>query len=298
MVRLHLEEVRHEKQLLLDKFAEFCEEHNLHYTLAYGTLLGAIRDKGWIPWDDDVDVAMLREDWNRFFSLYSNEDNSRFKVVNNVINPDVHTKIGYIYDEFTHMKPRNSTEFIGFNAIQIDIYPIDCIPSGRIQQKLFINHSRLLCWMAKLADIPGGNPGGNRSIHKIVLATFINFIMRPMNANWFIALLRKHNDKYNRKFSTTQKMNGMVNMLCTTEIPRPIVPYKTYTEFIKVEYNGKEYSAVKNYDGYLRARYGDYMSPPSAEQRECHTYNSEEYYIDDEYYIRQPQKSNPYAKEW
>ena len=81
-------------------------------------------------------------------------------------------------------------------------------------------------------------------------------------------------------------------------MPKAIVPYKSYKELEKIEFSGKCYLAVKDYDPYLKTCYGEYMIPPSDSKKQCYTYNSEEYYIEDEYYQPLPRIINPYADEW
>ena len=64
---------------ILKDVAHFCDTHDIRYVLAYGTMLGAVRHKGFIPWDDDIDIMMPRDDYNRFIKTY-NEHNSRYQV--------------------------------------------------------------------------------------------------------------------------------------------------------------------------------------------------------------------------
>ena len=298
MKRMNLTEVRNEKKRILDHFAEFCESNGIKYSIAYGTMLGAIRHGGWIPWDDDVDVILLREEWDRFFNLYDNEQNDRFKVVNNKIDQRVHTKIGYMYDTYTHMKPRNNAEFTGFNAIQIDIYPLDCIPAPGLKRDIFMGRTRLLGILAKLSDISSGNPGGNRTRTKIILASIICIVMKPFNASWFIQRQTTLAHKYDKKFTSEEKDNNDVNMLCTNIRQMPIVPYSIMTEHTKIDFEGTSYCMIKDYDTFLKARYGKYMDLPPEGQRNCYTYNTEEYYIEDRYYEEAPKTESPYVDEW
>ncbi len=298
MRRLNLSEVRNEKQKILDHFVRFCDTNDIKYSIAYGTMLGAVRHGGWIPWDDDIDVILLREEWNKFFSLYNNEKEERFKVVNNAIDKSVHTKIGYMYDVHTHMKPRNSDTFEDFNAIQIDIYPLDCIPKNRIARCVFMGRTRMLGILAKMADLPAGNPGGNRSRAKIILANIVNVVMKPWDASWFIRRQTKVAQKYDLRFSEKEKLLNDVNMLCTNIKQMPLIPYTTMREFTDISFEGKVYKMVSDYDSFLRRRYGNYMELPPKSQRVCYTYNTEEYYIAEEYYESAESIHNDYIDEW
>ena len=80
---LSLAEIKELELQMLSVFSEFCEAHNLTYYLCGGTLLGAIRHKGFIPWDDDIDVCMPRADYDKFIELYSQLDNSIYEVRSN-----------------------------------------------------------------------------------------------------------------------------------------------------------------------------------------------------------------------
>ena len=80
MRSIPIEELKLLQREVLDDIVQFCQEHGLRYTLAYGTLLGALRHKGYIPWDDDIDIHMPRPDYEKFLSLYNNR-NSDYSVV-------------------------------------------------------------------------------------------------------------------------------------------------------------------------------------------------------------------------
>lgn len=87
-----IEELKLLQREILDDIVQFCEEHGLRYFLAYGTLLGALRHKGYIPWDDDIDIHMPRPDYERFLTLY-NERNCDYRVVTHDIERRYHVPL-------------------------------------------------------------------------------------------------------------------------------------------------------------------------------------------------------------
>lgn len=280
--KLSYDEVKREKEKILIHFDEFCKRNGIRYSLAYGTLLGAIRHKGWIPWDDDIDVTLLREDYDRLISLYNNQQEDRFKIVTNDIDNRVSTKIAYLYDEKTAMKPRNQEWFDEFSAIQIDIYPLDILPKNRFMEKLFICNTRLLCLLAVLSDLKPGNPGGSRSKKKIIASYLIHFFMKPLKTCKIIKRHRKTAAKYSYKYSN--KSECKVTMLSTYLGPLPRLNYSDMCEMTSVIFNGRDYPALKNYDKYLTSRYGNYMELPPEDKRVAYTFLTEEYYIKEEFY--------------
>ena len=280
--KLNFDEVKREKEKILLHFDEFCKKNNIRYSLAYGTLLGAIRHNGWIPWDDDIDVTLLREDYNKLMDLYNNQKEDRFKIVNNDIDNSVSTKIAYLYDEKTAMKPRNQEYFDDFNAIQIDIYPLDILPQNRFVEKIFISYTRLLCLLAVLSDLKPGNPSGSRSKKKIVASYLIYFFMKPFKTSKIIKKHHKVAAKYSYKYSN--KKNSKVTMLSTYLEPLPKINYYDMCDITNVIFNGRYYPALRNYDKYLTSRYGNYMELPPENKRVAYTFLTEEYYIKKEFY--------------
>ena len=102
MQYLEKEEIKEIQLALLDYIDETCKKHDIPYFLSYGTMLGAIRHKGMIPWDDDIDIMMPRDDYNRFIKLY-NDHNPRYQVYS-IENDDSYTyTMAKVFDQETVM---------------------------------------------------------------------------------------------------------------------------------------------------------------------------------------------------
>ena len=104
---------------ILQNVHDFCMKHDIKYTLAYGTLLGAVRHGGYIPWDDDIDIAMLRPDYERFMQEYKNDI---YKFTECRLDKDVHIGFGKVEDTRTIVIEGGNTKNLG---VSIDVFPID-----------------------------------------------------------------------------------------------------------------------------------------------------------------------------
>lgn len=120
----------------LSWFNDFCQKHGLKYCLFYGTLLGAVRHRGFIPWDDDVDVIMLREDYSRFCELMRDQaDDARYRFYAPEINEHYFYPFGKLIDSHTELV-ENTTDCGVRMGVFIDIFPFDDdIADERISKK-------------------------------------------------------------------------------------------------------------------------------------------------------------------
>lgn len=106
---------------ILKDVAHFCDTHDIRYVLAYGTMLGAVRHKGFIPWDDDIDIMMPRDDYNRFIKLYNNH-NPRYQVYS-IENDDKYTyTMARIFDQETVMVDNTLWRNFDKAGVFIDIF--------------------------------------------------------------------------------------------------------------------------------------------------------------------------------
>lgn len=237
-------------QDILDYVTEFCDKNEITYWLDSGTLLGAVRHKGFIPWDDDIDICMLRDDYNKFLELFKKNLDKRYRVLNDTEDSD-----------YTHpfTKVLSTLHFCGSseiknNGIWIDIFPMD-----------YYNKE----FYEELSEF--GSLRGKRIKNKRKLKEKVNiFVKIKLLLEQRIIKIKR--DKLKRKLLKAQNL-GKKEIL---KYPLSIVIAPENIEYIdvfpikKVIFEGKKYSSPFNFDIYLKKLYGDYMQLPKKENRVPH----------------------------
>ena len=251
---IRIEDIWAAEQSILDEIDRVCKENGLRYSLAYGTLLGAVRHKGFIPWDDDVDIFMPREDYERLKEIWSDTAAEGF------ILQDCESDGGPA-NNFVKIRKDNTT-FIMFEeerdrayhkGIYVDIFPVDRLAPGRIGkavQKLLFAVNLLFS-----RGYQSGTGGAVGFVEKILLG-----IVRRKNykrlSRWAGRRSRRWNNTANNRVCA-----------CTLQGCKRILPADMFDEMKTVSFSGREYPAVKDADAMLRIIYGDYMQLPPEEER-------------------------------
>lgn len=246
---------------ILRKVDELCKAHHLKYFMSDGTLLGAVRHKGYIPWDDDLDIWMPRKDYEKLEQIMNHED-SCYKVVNHK-----NTK-GYIYafgkavDTRTILK-----ENIEVNCpmgIYVDIFPYDGLPGENKED--YIKHVRKCLYLEKqryrgfqsFKGVKGNHTTGNTK-------RFVFWAVRRLiGGKNFIRMVDRLSQRY--------PVEGAkyVGCLVGGYKEKDMMPAEIFSEAVELEFEGEHFRAPKGYDTYLTIEYGDYMTLPPVEQRVTH----------------------------
>ena len=137
------EELRKIQLDLLQKTADFCESNGLRYFLCGGTLIGAVRHKGYIPWDDDIDIAMPRSDYEKFISIFNRPQNY-YQVMSFETNPDYAYAFAKVYDNRTILKELHYKGTIG---AYIDVFPADAVKDAAQIRKIMLLAQQIARWM-------------------------------------------------------------------------------------------------------------------------------------------------------
>lgn len=266
MKRIETEELKAIQLQILSEVCSFCEQWNIQYWLDNGTLLGAIRHKGYIPWDDDIDIGMLREDYDRFMNLF-NQYNSRYKFYCIENNPKFLYPHGKVLDTETVLyEPNKQGNKLSVN---IDVFVYDNAPNEDKQvAKMYDRRDKY----RRLQELrcAKNKPRGN--IIRRMCVYFIRGVLHFFPKNYFIKKILKNSKRYiNVETKRVGNFTSYARIACDKSI---------FNEFIKVEFEGKEYNAPIGYDAWLRAFYKDYMTLPPEEKRVSH--HTFEAYIEEE----------------
>ncbi|MBQ6066465.1 MAG: LicD family protein [Clostridia bacterium] len=239
---------------ILDALDAFCKENNLTYFLTGGTLLGAIRHKGFIPWDDDVDVALPRKDYERLFELWNNEGN-RFQLLRPTKDTLTGVHIALLRDSETTCIYDYAVDYDICHGLKIDIEPIDGCPDGRLGQKLQWFFCQVFALMAA-QRIPNQGTESLKKRAKTLLSIF-----RGKRIRYFL-------------FHFAEKMVERYSMDKCSKVRIAyayIFDKEIFSEQIFTEYEGRQFPIPKGYDVYLKRLYKDYMQFPPEDDRKPRT---------------------------
>ena len=243
--------------IIAQEIHKICEENNIEYFMDGGTQLGAIRHGGFIPWDDDFDIGMKREEYERFIRVCDMVlDKTKF-YLETCEDSGYGFSFSKIHLNGTAIIENFSQEANVHHGIFVDIFPYDNLPDSKIKRRLFLLENHIL---KNLIWVKAGY--GGQIQRKKVSYLFFKFVGKPFSINKMKAL-REH---------LIRKYNNLKTYQCFTSD----YPYN----FLKSEWlnNRKKYSfenclfwGLKDYDVFLQTLYGDYMTLPPEEKRKVHS---------------------------
>ena len=250
-----LEEL-HQKQLsMLECFDKFCRENGLTYFLAYGTLIGAIRHKGFIPWDDDVDIWMKREDYDRFVSF--TKINETLRIVTKENSQGYYHPYSYcnVTDTETIMDEHITKKETG-KGVFLDIFPLDTLPGDYDDALKYLKRCRRMAQIQSCCV--NKPPKGIKGVIKRVIALCVNWDKMYID-------LQNEARKYQGKKS---QYIGVPTFVWNPA--KETLGTKDFECAIECEFEGKRLLIPVGYDKILTMLYGDYMTPPSVDMQKGH----------------------------
>ena len=261
MIELDKEQLRELQLIELEMLIEvdrICKKCNIKYAIAGGTLLGAVRHQGFIPWDDDADVGMLREEYEKFRMACETElDHTRFYFQDNRNTEGYRWGYGKLRRKNTIFLREHQEHMPYEQGVFIDIFPRDSVPDGTFARKIhkfkcFCIRKALWSEVGKIADKRRG------------MRLWFQLLNR-MAGSKIYKIYDKLVEKSNRK--PTQLVRNL-----TFPVPNDKDGYlrQWYMESVELEFEGHMFMVNKCYKDWLEQEFGDYMKLPPVEKRKVH----------------------------
>lgn len=259
MKELSLQELKEIEFEILKVFDSFCKENNIRYFLSHGTLLGAIRYKKFIPWDDDVDVLVPREDYNRLLSLY--QDNERYRLF--AFEKDQNYR--YPYAKLCDMTTRKDEPSYNNGVVlgvDMDIFPLDAWDDSLEKAKREVKSQRKAMFrlgLTKLKKPDSLNPI-KRFVKGVVMA-----LCKMRGSEHYLRKLIKGSQAYKNAEAVY-----LGNKAWCVYGERDIIPAEVFANSVEIEFEGERFPAPADWDKYLTCLYGDYLPEPPKEKQKTH----------------------------
>ncbi len=250
---LNLREIQQYSLDVLLDIVSVCDSHHIEYMLFYGTLLGAVRHKGFIPWDDDVDIAMLRKDYEKFLQVYPKTGHHRYQLLTN---KDKSYLLPYAKVNDTKTVSYMNQVELGY-GVSVDIFPIDLESMDEKKAyQMFLRQKKLSDVISKFSVID--KYSGIKS--KIKYFLYRSGAIRLLTCK-AIHLAQKYNQ--------TDSTFAACNIAPVGDLfERQLLSWLTNLE--RIEFEGYFFKAPKDFDAILKNQYGDYMVPPPQEKQVSH----------------------------
>lgn len=246
---------------MMDAFHALCQAHGLKYYLWAGTMLGAVRHQGFIPWDDDMDVAMPREDLELLLQNWQSWLPQPYEIDSFRTNPDNPSECAKLIDSSTTLIERKGVSSL--RGIYIDIFPLDEVPKSAVKRR----------WLALQAAVLG----------RLLYYHARDPYRHGHGASSWVPLAVQHltsSDKLHhrlRRVMTQAQGSGSGLLLDYDDGIRGVVTADVIGQGTPIVFEGRQYMGVDNPQSYLSTKYGpDYMTPPAENQRRMHNF----YYLD------------------
>lgn len=248
---------------ILNYFDSVCKKNDIHYSLGYGTLIGAARHKGFIPWDDDIDVIVPQDDYLRLLKLPEFNGVTQSRYLLHTFETEEKFNERYSYPFAKLMDEETSAEYIRTKDVGgafIDVFPVTGLPKG---QKAIEKHFDILAKNRMGIYIGNRRDADLKMTPKLALKEIRRLFYALMYKRYIKNLV---SESFAFKFNESDKVAVSVWNYGIKEV----IPRRLFDEYDELLFEGKKYSVIKNYDEYLRSIYGNWRELPPIDQQVSH----------------------------
>ena len=260
-INLSLDEIKRIEFEILKKFVQICDDNSLRYSLAYGSLLGAIRHKGFIPWDDDIDVMMPRPDYLKFLDVCKSAlTNTCMDVISIYTDAEYYSPLTKMYKTDTRVYQQYGQDENIITGVYIDIFVVDGLPSR--EAETFYNKAQALRRKWGLSSRKLFSSERTKNYLRLIIGSCIAIPFKLIGVDYY----KRKYDSFCSQYSFDDSEYAAV-VLYGEGLYREKMQRKLFDELIFVEFDGVQFKSIPNPDVYLKNMYGDYMRLPDEKDR-------------------------------
>lgn len=260
MKKIEIDELRLIQLEIMQYVHDFCKSNNIRYSMSGGTLLGAVRHRGYIPWDDDIDIMMPRPDYERFCMLFDNrvfQANTTYRVISSYNDSQFFQPFAKVVNTKTFMTEAydKPLDHLGVN---IDVFPIDGLPDDENERE---KYWKFIARQKNISTAVYEKNNPNEHGIKKVLRRILFFLFGFRKTNFYANRLHEYGKK-----NLFEDSKFIANSIFGYH-KKETMPGSLFDGFVELDFENKKFMAVKDWKIYLTNLFGDYMKLPPVEQQ-------------------------------
>lgn len=251
MNKMTLDEIKKHELDIMSYIDEVCRKNDIQYFLGCGTLIGAIRHNGFLPWDDDIDILMFREDYNKLLKVF--EENENYKLLSIETDSEYYYPFAKVVDKNTRVEELLFKDIKDL-GVWVDVFPLDYYDSELIKKK-DIDYHLDLHLVSRYKSFQR-----SYSAFRTIVKRFIYLFLKNTSP-------RKYAIWFNNLGNRSRLPQDEVCLVCSIDLNKDKWKTKWFSSAILHKFEDREFYVPVGFDEILKQRYGDYMQLPPEDQR-------------------------------